>query len=117
MKKAQFSTSLLTSHMKNGSTNKNTSPINMNCATFWRRDLSFGIATGYGLDIGGSIPETGKRYSIVHSVQSGPGAHPDSYPMGMGGLFPPGREADHTPQSTADDKNGGAIPPLSHTSS
>jgi hypothetical protein len=28
-----------------------------------------------------------------------------------------GREADHSPSSNSEDKNGGAIPPLSHTTS
>jgi hypothetical protein len=41
--------------------------------------------------------------------------------MGTGGYFPgvkrPWREADHLPPSNAEDKNGGAIPPLLHTSS
>jgi hypothetical protein len=40
--------------------------------------------------------------------------------MGNGRPFPlrvkkPGREADHSPQINAEIKNGGDIPPLSHT--
>jgi hypothetical protein len=42
-----------------------------------------GIATGYGLDGRGSIPDGGKRFSL-HSVQTGSGAHPPSYSMGLG---------------------------------
>jgi hypothetical protein len=32
------------------------------------------------------------------------------------GAKPPGREADNSPPSNAEVKNGGAIPPISHTS-
>jgi hypothetical protein len=35
----------------------------------------------------------------------------------LGPLSWPGREADHSPPSSAEVKNGGAIPPLPHTSS
>jgi hypothetical protein len=43
-------------------------------------------------------------------VQTGSGAHPASYPMGTGGSFPgskawPGRDADHSPPSSAEVKN------------
>jgi hypothetical protein len=43
-------------------------------------------------------------------VQTGSGAHPASYPMGTGGSFPgvkarPGRDADHSPRSSAEVKN------------
>jgi hypothetical protein len=31
------------------------------------------------------------------------------------GIMRPGREADHSPPSNAEMKNGGAIPPLPHT--
>jgi hypothetical protein len=44
---------------------------------------------------------------------SGSGAHTASYPVGTGGWLPgvkrPGREADHSPPSSAEIKNGGAI--------
>jgi hypothetical protein len=50
------------------------------------RDSSVGIATGYGLDGQGLIP--GRDVSLLHSVQTGSGAHPASYPMGTGGSFP-----------------------------
>jgi hypothetical protein len=32
------------------------------------RDSSVGTAAGYGLDDRGSIPDKGKRYSLLHSV-------------------------------------------------
>jgi hypothetical protein len=43
-------------------------------------------------------------------VQIGSGPHPASYTMGGGGPFPgakarPGRDADHTPASSAEVKN------------
>jgi hypothetical protein len=42
-------------------------------------------------------------------VQTGSGAHPASYPMGTGGPFPrgkarQGRDADHSPSSSAEVK-------------
>jgi hypothetical protein len=55
-------------------------------------------------------------FSLLHSVQAGSGAHTASYPMGIGGSFTggkrQGREADRSPPSSAEVKNGGAIPPL-----
>jgi hypothetical protein len=56
----------------------------------------------------GSIPSSRKGYSILHSVQTASGAHPASYPMGNGPLFlgvqRPGREAKHSPPSSAEVK-------------
>jgi hypothetical protein len=49
-----------------------------------------------------------ENFSLHHRVQNGSGAHPSSYPMGTGGSFPgvkrPGREADHSPPSSAEVK-------------
>jgi hypothetical protein len=67
--------------------------------------------TGYGLDIPGSIPGS-VRFSLLHSVQTGSGAHPASYPMGTGDSLPQegggvqrqGYEAHHTPPSSAEVK-------------
>jgi hypothetical protein len=79
--------------------------------TLGSRDGSIGIATGYvpdGRDSG-------------HSIQAGCGPHPASYPMDTGASSPevkrPGSDADHSSPSSAEVKNGGAIPPLLHTSS
>jgi hypothetical protein len=47
--------------------------------------------------------------SLLHSIQTGSGAHLASYTMGTGGSFPGGK-ANHSPPSTAEVKNGGAIP-------
>jgi hypothetical protein len=63
----------------------------------------------YGLDGHGSIRGRGKIVS---------GAHLATFPIGTGDLPPEvkrqGREADHSPPSSAEVKNGGAIPPLPH---
>jgi hypothetical protein len=55
-------------------------------------------------------------FSFHRSVQTGSGADPASCPMGTVGSFPgvkrQGREAVHSPPSSAEVKNGGAVPPL-----
>jgi hypothetical protein len=75
------------------------------------RDNAVGIATAYELDgrgIGVRVPLRA-RFSLLHVVQTGSGAHPASYPMGTGGDFPwgkwPGREADHSPPTSIEVKN------------
>jgi hypothetical protein len=52
--------------------------------------FTVGIATGYGLDGPGSIPGRA-RFSLLHSVQTGSGAQPASYPMDTRGPFPGGK--------------------------
>jgi hypothetical protein len=46
------------------------------------------------------------NFSLHQRVQNGSGAHPASYPVGSRGSFPeeklPGREADHSPPSSAE---------------
>jgi hypothetical protein len=44
-------------------------------------------------------------FSSSPCVQTGCGAHPASYSMGTGGKAWPGRDADHSPPSSAKDKN------------
>jgi hypothetical protein len=75
-------------------------------------DSSVGIALGYGLDDRGSrvrFPAGAGNFSLHHSVQNGSGAHPASYPMGTSalslGVKRAGREADHSPPSSAEVKN------------
>jgi hypothetical protein len=75
------------------------------------RDSSVGIALGYGLDDRGSrarLPAGAGNFSLHHRVQNGPGAHPASYPMVTGvlslGVKRPGREADHSPPTSAEVK-------------
>jgi len=52
-------------------------------------------------------PAGAKDFSFILCVQTGSGAHPASSPMGTGGPFPggkarPGRDADHSPPSSAE---------------
>jgi hypothetical protein len=66
----------------------------------------------YGLDdraIKVRSPTGAEDFSSSSCVQTGSGAHPASYPMGTGGPFPGGkarlgRDADHSPQSSAEVK-------------
>jgi hypothetical protein len=58
-------------------------------------------------------------FSSSLCVQTGSGAHPASCPMGTGGSFAggkarPGRDADHSPPSSAEVRFVGTIPPLAH---
>jgi hypothetical protein len=71
-----------------------------------------------------SSPGRGKNFflsTILHSTQTGSEAHPASYPVDTGGDSPgvkrPGRETDHLSPSSAEVKNGGAIPLLPHMAS
>jgi hypothetical protein len=69
--------------------------------------------SGYGLDdraIEVRSPAGAKDFSSSLCVQTGSGAHPASYTMGTGGPFPgckaqPGRDADHSPPSSAEVEN------------
>jgi hypothetical protein len=54
---------------------------------FRSRYNSVGIATGYELEGRGSILDRGKIFFLFHSVQTGSGSPPASYPMGTGGSF------------------------------
>jgi hypothetical protein len=91
--------------------------VKFNCSFIGRlsRDGSVGIATR--LRSGRprsriSIPGKRKRVlSLLHSVQTGRGNHPASYPMAAG-VKRPGREAEHSLPSSAEIKNGEAIRPL-----
>jgi hypothetical protein len=74
------------------------------------RVSSGSIVSDYGLDdraIGVRSPAGAKYFSSILCVQTGSGAHPASSPMGTGGPFPggkarPGRDADHSPPSSAE---------------
>jgi hypothetical protein len=55
-------------------------------------------------------PRRAEDFSSSPCAQTGSGAHPSSYPMVTGGSFPggkarPGRDADHSPPSSAEVKN------------
>jgi hypothetical protein len=72
--------------------------------------LVVGIASGYGLDdrgVGVRVP-VGSRILFSKFSKTGSGAHPASYPKGTGALSHgvkwPGREADHSPPTTAEVK-------------
>jgi hypothetical protein len=69
-----------------------------------------------GWTAGGSSPGMGKRFSLLHIVQTGSGAHPPFYPMDTEPLFPgvkrQGREVHHSPPSSTEVKNGGVKPPF-----
>jgi hypothetical protein len=46
---------------------------------------------GYRMDSRDSIPGRGKRFSLLHSIQTGSGIHPASYPMGAGNSISRGK--------------------------
>jgi hypothetical protein len=74
------------------------------------RVSSISIVSDYGLDnraIGVRSPAGAKDFSSILCVQTGSGAHPVSCTMGTRGPFPggkarPGRDADHSPPSSAE---------------
>jgi hypothetical protein len=77
--------------------------------------------TDYGLTIGVRSSTEAEDFSSSLYVQTGSGAHPASYPMGTGGPYPggkarPGRDADHSPPSSAEVKNEELylLPPKRH---
>jgi hypothetical protein len=49
-----------------------------------------------------------QEFSLLHSIQTGSGAHPASYPISTGDLSPgvklQGREADHSPLTSVEVK-------------
>jgi hypothetical protein len=62
-----------------------------------------------GCTIGVRSPTETEDFSSSPCVQTGSGAHPASYPMSTGGPFPggkvrSGRNADHSPPSSAEVK-------------
>jgi hypothetical protein len=74
------------------------------------RVSSGSIVSYYGLDdraIGVRSPAGAEDFSSSLCVQTGSGAHPASCTMGTGSPFPggkarPGRDADHSPPSSAE---------------
>jgi hypothetical protein len=81
---------------------------------FWGLKL-VGIVTGWTACV--RFP-AGKNFFLLHSVQTGSGADPASYSIGTEALSPgikwPGREADHSPPSSAKVKKAEAVPLLPH---
>jgi hypothetical protein len=83
----------------------------LSCIEWGRSRVSSGsIMSGYGLNdwaIGVRSPAGAKDFYSSLCIQTGSGAHPASYTMGTGGPFPggkarPGRDADHSPPSSAE---------------
>jgi hypothetical protein len=74
------------------------------------RGSSGSVVSDYGLDdraIGVRSPAGAKDFTSILCVQTGSEAHPASCTMGTGGPFPggkarPGRDADHSPPSSAE---------------
>jgi hypothetical protein len=89
-------------------------PVNKYSDHIFYFSYGAGIAKGYGLDGRGSIPGKGEIFFIFSTVARralGPTQPPIQW------VKRPGREADHSPPSNAEVKNGGILPPLPHTSS
>jgi hypothetical protein len=80
------------------------------------RDSSVVIVTGYGLDSRDAIPGRYKifLFSIASRPCLGPTQPPIQWVLGAlsSGVKRLGREPNHSPPSSAEVKNGGAIPPL-----
>jgi hypothetical protein len=61
------------------------------------------------------------KFSPLHSLWTGSGAHTTSFSVGTGGSYPGvkrlGLGSDHSPPSGVEVKNGEAVPPLTHVSS
>jgi hypothetical protein len=71
------------------------------------RVSSGSIVSDYGLDdqaIGARSPSGEKDFSSSLCVQTGSGAHPASCTMDTG-VLSPGRDADHSPPSSAEVEN------------
>jgi hypothetical protein len=69
------------------------------------RGSSGSIVSDYGLDdraIGARSTAGAKDFSSILCVQTGSGAHPACCTMGTGGKARPGRDADHSPPSSAE---------------
>jgi hypothetical protein len=79
------------------------------------RHSAVGTATGYGLADQGSSSSLGggKKFSLLHVVQTGSENHLASYPMGPGALSPgvkrPGHEAYNSPPISTEVKKSVSI--------
>jgi hypothetical protein len=76
---------------------------------FESRGSSVGVVTGYGLD------GRGVGVRVLLSTLCRPVLGPTQpHIQWIPGVKRPGCEADHSPPTTAEVRNGGAIPPLPH---
>jgi hypothetical protein len=91
----------------------------------WSWESSDGTAIGYRLDswgIGLRFLAGGRDFSLLNNVQTSFGALPASCQICTTGCFPRYKvtggmhDTDHSLPCSAEDKNGGAIPLLPHTS-
>jgi hypothetical protein len=83
--------------------------LNVTCIA-WSWGSSVSIVSDYRLHHWETGVRSAKNSSSSLCVQTSPEAHPASYPMGTGGPFTgtkerPGRDADHSPPSSAEVKN------------
>jgi hypothetical protein len=82
----------------------------------WIRNSSFGIATGYGAAKSWFDSRHGKFPVASTAFRTAVGPHPASYPIGTGTISQEvklsGREADHSPLSSAKVNNIGSVLPL-----
>jgi hypothetical protein len=80
---------------------------------------SVGIVTGYRLDDMDSIPAMARFFFSAASRPTLRPTHPLQWLQRLIslGVKWPGHETDHSPPTTAEEKNGRAIPPLPHMSS
>jgi hypothetical protein len=68
---------------------------------------------GYRLDGRGTTPRKGKRFSFIPQLPDRLSGTPNLISNRYGGTFSPGlKQPGCSPPSSADVKNGGAIPPL-----
>jgi hypothetical protein len=75
--------------------------------TFGARENGNKMLALFNRAIGVRSPAGAEDFSSSLYAQTGSGAHPASYKMGTGGPFPggkarPGRDADHSPPSSAE---------------
>jgi hypothetical protein len=68
------------------------------------RGSSVSTVSDYGLDGRDSIPDRGRGFSSYLCDHTRSGAHPASNTRGTGGKPRPGRDADHSPPSSAEVK-------------
>jgi hypothetical protein len=84
-------------------------------------DRSVGIIMGYGLDGRSSIPGRDNRFLSTAVSRPTLGITQPHIQWVSGalllGVMRPDREADHSPPSSSEVQNDGAVPPLPHTSS
>jgi hypothetical protein len=87
-----------------------------------RQDTAVGVATGYVLDdrgVGVQVPAGSRIFSTSSRPVLGPTQPPIQWVLGplYPGVMRPGRQADHSPPTSAEVKKCGSIHPLPPTPS